>query len=317
MATNPRRYAGYLVVSVMMLAGCSGEAIDPNDQVPPDILAGVIDSLGVTIAAQYVIRDQANRLVEHLESRHTEGGYRDLKPQELADVLTSDLREWSGDKHFLVWHTGTLPPIQNNAIAAESVPNPEQPQFRLLSGNIAFLHGIRKISLRDTRRFEQALVRVSGADGLIIDLRECFGGDRDAVRLVASYFFEPPFLLQIEEEVGKPAAEIWAHDRIEGKRLLTMPVIVLTSKRTASGGESLAYLLQQHGRAKMVGEKTFGAAHAVKTFDLSDGFRAFIPRVRPIHPKTRTNWEGTGVKPDLAVAAEEALEVGVAQVLNQ
>jgi C-terminal processing protease CtpA/Prc len=91
--------------------------------------------------------------------------------------------------------------------------------------------------------------------------------------------------------------------RFGGKK----PVYVLTSKRTFSGGEEFSYDLQSLRRAKVVGETTGGGAHPVAPHELDEMFTIMVPWGRPINPVTKTNWEGVGVVPDIAVASESAL----------
>jgi C-terminal processing protease CtpA/Prc len=85
-------------------------------------------------------------------------------------------------------------------------------------------------------------------------------------------------------------------------------LFVLVSHRTVSGGEEMAYDLQAQKRAPLLGEPTTGAANPAPRFELGDGFRVFIPVARAINPITHTNWEGTGVLPDVAVDPAQAQE---------
>jgi C-terminal processing protease CtpA/Prc len=85
-------------------------------------------------------------------------------------------------------------------------------------------------------------------------------------------------------------------------------VYVLTSKRTFSGGEEFTYDLQSLHRAKIVGETTGGGAHPVAPHELDEWFTILVPSGRPINPITKTNWEGVGVVPDIAVPPDAALE---------
>src|SRR3954468_22236888 len=90
-----------------------------------------------------------------------------------------------------------------------------------------------------------------------------------------------------------------------------VPVDVLTSARTFSGGEELAYDLQALGRARVVGETTGGGAHPRDAFDLTPHLQLHVPIARSVNAVTGTNWEGVGVVPDLACPAEEALSRAV------
>jgi C-terminal processing protease CtpA/Prc len=86
-------------------------------------------------------------------------------------------------------------------------------------------------------------------------------------------------------------------------------VFVLASSRTFSAAEEFTYNLQALKRATIVGETTGGGANPGGDVPLPHGLRVFVPTGRAINPITKTNWEGTGVKPDVAVPADSALAV--------
>jgi hypothetical protein len=80
------------------------------------------------------------------------------------------------------------------------------------------------------------------------------------------------------------------------------------ASRTFSGGEDLAYTLQAHKRALVIGEVTGGGAHPVEPHVVTPHLFVMVPWGETINPITGTNWEGIGVQPNVAVPAERALE---------
>lgn len=82
----------------------------------------------------------------------------------------------------------------------------------------------------------------------------------------------------------------------------------LIRKNLASGAEEFSYNLQNLKRATLVGETTGGGAHPVRQEAVDDDFRVGIPYARAVNPVSQTNWEGTGVAPDVKVAADKALD---------
>jgi C-terminal processing protease CtpA/Prc len=101
--------------------------------------------------------------------------------------------------------------------------------------------------------------------------------------------------------------EFWTRD-VPGNRLGDdKPVFVLTSKRTFSGAEEFSYNLKNLKRATIVGETTGGGAHPVSGHKIDEHFTIGVPFARAINPISKTNWEGTGVAPDVKVPASEAL----------
>jgi C-terminal processing protease CtpA/Prc len=60
-------------------------------------------------------------------------------------------------------------------------------------------------------------------------------------------------------------------------------------------------------RATVIGERTWGGAHPSRPYRLGEHFFAVIPSKRSISPITHANWEGEGVKPDVAAKVDDAL----------
>ena len=113
------------------------------------------------------------------------------------------------------------------------------------------------------------------------------------------------------DRAGNPTQETWTLPDVPGKKFLGKPVFVLTSKRTFSAAEALSYSLKNLKRATVIGETTLGGAHPVELKPIDTHFSAAVPFGRSISPITKTNWEGTGVEPDVKVAADQALDVAL------
>jgi C-terminal processing protease CtpA/Prc len=94
------------------------------------------------------------------------------------------------------------------------------------------------------------------------------------------------------------------------------PVYLLTSKDTLSGAEGLAYDLQAHQRASLVGETTKGGAHPGSPYRIHPHLEVFIPDGRAINPVSGSNWEGPGVTPDVAVPQEQAPKTAYSMALK-
>ena len=75
---------------------------------------------------------------------------------------------------------------------------------------------------------------------------------------------------------------------------------MLVDRRSGSASEAVAFTLQTAGRARVVGDRTGGAANLLgDSFALPHGFLLWAPEARPVNPKTGANWERIGVKPDV------------------
>ena len=111
--------------------------------------------------------------------------------------------------------------------------------------------------------------------------------------------------------------QYWTPPYVPGKRLTGKPVFVLTSKRTFSGAEEFSYNLKNLKRATIIGETTGGGAHPVSGHRVDDHFMIGVPFAKAVNPISKTNWEGTGVEPDVKVPADEALNVAKKMAAEQ
>lgn len=149
---------------------------------------------------------------------------------------------------------------------------------------------------------------VAHTRALIFDLRDNGGGAPATVALIESYLFDRPTRLN-DLRNRHWTTQFWTLPSLPGKRLSTQPVFVLTSHRTFSGAEAFSYDLKNLKRATIVGETTVGGAHTVGGHIVANYFLVQVPVDEAINPDTHSNWEGTGVLPDVKVSAAAALKV--------
>ncbi|MFT4843868.1 MAG: tetratricopeptide (TPR) repeat protein [Planctomycetota bacterium] len=79
------------------------------------------------------------------------------------------------------------------------------------------------------------------------------------------------------------------------------------SRNTFSGAEEFTYNLKTRKRATIIGETTRGGANPCRRMPIDQRFELFVPVGRAINPVTMSNWEGSGIAPDVACAAADAL----------
>jgi hypothetical protein len=159
---------------------------------------------------------------------------------------------------------------------------------------------------------EAAFALLRRASGVVLDLRRNGGGDPGTVALVLEWLLgEPP--THISDVIYRERTrQWWTTGRLAE---LALPpgtrVAVLISGRTFSSGEALAYHIQSQGRARLAGERTPGAADHITPVRVTSDVRAFVPEAVVRDAVTGSNWEGTGVVPDVACDAAEALDVAL------
>jgi C-terminal processing protease CtpA/Prc len=297
-------------------------------------ITAITRELGALVADRYVFPDLGTDISQRLADRLAGGSYQSVPDEEsLAVALTQDLQTVNGDQHLRLLHSPAELPARGDEAgelaamtawaqrSAGGIARAER-----LEGNVGYLD-LQPLLFPPSLAGEAvaaAMTLMAAADALLIDLRQCLGGDPDMVAMVCSYLFGPErvhLIDMIHRPAQDGAAEIrqsWTLPFVPGRRFgPDKPVFVLTSSTTFSGGEELAYDLQQLGRASVVGERTRGGAHPVERFRLRPHLQATIPVARALSPATGGNWEGTGVQPDVPVAAGEALDTGYQRALAQ
>jgi retinol-binding protein 3 len=289
--------------------------------------ATVVDSLLQKLHDHYIFPDVVQQMDAAIRAKAGSGAYDELTTlEDLCERLTEDLQVVSHDKHLrLFYHAEPEPNDQPDQ------PTPEQleefrAEMRLLNfgfarverlpGNVGYLdlRGFFPASLGgETAVAAMSLLAHTGA--LIIDLRQNGGGDPEMIALITSYLFDQMTNLNnMYWRAGDRTQQFWTLPYVPGQRYgADKPVYVLTSSDTFSGAEEFAYNLKNLKRATIIGEVTGGGAHPVGGFAITPHVGAHIPVGRAINPISGTNWEGTGVAPDIAVPQADALRT--AQIL--
>src|SRR5581483_3336729 len=104
--------------------------------------------------------------------------------------------------------------------------------------------------------------------GLVLDLRDNPGGIVPAALETASLFLQPgQLILTVRGRAGEPE-EIKVPD---GVKPFQLPLAVIVNGKTASASEIVAGALQDHDRATIVGEPTFGKGLVQRVLELSEG----------------------------------------------
>ncbi|WP_242629478.1 S41 family peptidase [Xanthomonas oryzae] len=145
---------------------------------------------------------------------------------------------------------------------------------------------------------------------VIIDLRDNAGGAPAMVAYLASYLFDERVRLNdIYTRKSNSIAHSCATPGLPGRAFGgRKPLYLLTSPQTFSAAGDFAYALQKTGRAAAVGQASGGGAPPSRGFRVSAHFMAVVPYAKSVSAITPANWEGTGVLPDVAVPAAQALD---------
>lgn len=303
----------------------------PQKDMPVDaaMRSEAVERAAALLEQRYVYADKGAAFAAELRKRLRDGRYDGIASADgFAHRLTGDLAELSRDKHIQVLYME-----QPVAETTDGEPDAREREAELadmrwlnggiesvrrLPGNLGYIE-VRAFARKEVAasRIDAAMALLADTKGLIVDLRQCHGGDPETVMHAASYLYDRrTHLNDIYERYTNDTERRWTGD-VPGPRYGSRrPVALLTSEETISGCEDFAYALQANHRARAVGEATAGAANGGSPQRLGAHFMMFVPTFRPINAVTGKDWEGVGVAPDHAISAGKALEAAQADVLR-
>jgi len=282
--------------------------------------ARVIDGVIANLNEYYVFPETAKKMEEALREHRKKNDYETVTNGDaFAALLSGHLRAVSHDKHLGVNFSIRPIPKDNAAPTAE---DEARMRAQLERGNCAFErveHLPPNIGYLKFNGFANpqicaptataAMNFLGHVDALIIDLRDNGGGDPRMVAYIATYLFDKPtHLNDLYNRKENSTTQFWTLSYVPGPTLAGKPVYLLTSSHTFSGAEEFSYDLKMLKRASIIGETTGGGAHPVSGHRIDDHFMIGVPFARAVNPISKTNWEGTGVEPDVKVAAADALD---------
>jgi len=291
----------------------------------------IINSICKELKENYIFPDVSKKIGLLLKKNLKRGRYKKITNAiEFGRILTIDIRKVNNDKHLRINFRPRMVKMIKERKSKSKEKNKDAFNIRLkrsretnfgfkkveiLEGNIGYL---------DLRMFEAtniagktavtAMNFLANSNAIIIDLRNNGGGSPSMIQLLSSYFFSHSgnddggvHLNSFEYRAGKEMQQFWTLPYVPGKLMVDKDLYILTSRRTFSAAEEFTYNMKNLKRATIIGEITGGGAHPGEDFIIGKNYVMFIPFGRAINPVTKKNWEGVGVKPDITVSKEIAL----------
>jgi hypothetical protein len=310
-------------------------AVGQDDSMPAstEFKAAAVDSVSWALNKTYVFEDVAKEMEKHIRRKLKKGDYDDLETvQEFARQLTEDMREISSDRHLGVqfmsdelleeYQQGDEDPDVAHQLAFERgrKRNFEFKKLEILDGNVGYLklNGFNDTSLSGPTAIA-AMNFLGYTDALIIDLTENGGGSPSLIQTIMAYLLDgSTHLNSFYIRDGDSLQQFWSAPYVPGPKMVDTELYVLTSSHTFSAAEEFTYNVKNLERGTIVGETTGGGAHPVTSYlfpSLNMGMRVSFGRA--INPVSGTNWEGTGVAPDIEVPADQAFDAAYLNALGK
>lgn len=301
----------------------------------------IAERIAALLETNYLYPDTGRAYAATMRERAAAGAYDGLAGRALADRLTLDLLAVRDDAHLRVrFGAPPMQPMPGGPPPARVAGPPMGPlgarppaieQAGWIAPGIAFIRFNEFPPDPAVTDAVRAFLHAhANAKTLIFDLRTHRGGGPAQMDAIFPTLFATPVrlaALATREGVdaigpGGPAMRVvkgapgfvtrehWAIPA-GATPLQKARVFVLTSAATGSAGEHFAAALKWTSRATLIGTATAGANHFGSIEPLGGGLTLFVPVGRTFNPADGKDWEGSGIAPDIAVPADQALAVAL------
>ena len=278
-----------------------------------------INTLTALMNEFYVFPEVAKETEKHLMQQLKKGHFDQFTTNKsFAEALTKAVQSINNDKHMRI---RSQPPYQAPEMTTERIIeekiyklkrtkkyNAGFNNVKVLEGNVGYLDLRGFTHFKEGKVIADAYMKlISNTDAVIIDLSKNGGGDPEMVQYLCSYFFKGDVHLNsLYFREGDKTIDFYTLKKVDGTKMIDVPLFVITSEKTFSAAEEFSYNMQTQKRATLVGQTTGGGANPGGTKSINKFLSIFIPTGKAINPITKTNWEGVGVVPEVKVTADES-----------
>ena len=227
--------------------------------------------------------------------------HRSLKGRTIRETV-KDLRGKPGTEvHVRIRRDGAAAPLDFDLVRADIRVN--SVRSRLMEPGYGYVR-IAQFQNRTPRDLREAVQRLAdesaaGLLGLIVDLRNNPGGVLGASVDVAEQFLDGGLIVYTEARDKKAEIRFMADD---GDILDGAPLVVLINRGSASAAEVVAGALQDHGRATVVGTKSYGKGSVQSVLEI-EGRRAIKLTTAHYYTPNGRSIQASGIDPDIALPA--------------
>ena len=216
-----------------------------------------------------------------------------------ASEASKKIRGKKGEPITLTINRGNA--VFDVTLYPEEVTTPNTTSLIIEGTNIGYI-AISTFNQKTHELFSEDLRNLmnNGIKGLIIDLRNNGGGIVDSATMISTFFLPDGatiMSIQYKEGSGKQNYSTVASN--DTRKILNLPIVILTNGGTASASEILTASLQENDRATVIGSKTFGKGIIQDSAMWKKGYIKFTtafyltPKGNNIHEK--------GIEPNILI----------------
>lgn len=244
------------------------------------MISGVIEN---TPAQEAGLRE--NDIIYQVEGESTQG-------LELSEVVSRIKGEEGTKVHLTIYREGAEDYLEID-VERRKIETPTV-NYEMYDNGVGYIQ-ITEFDDVTLDQFTEALavVKGSGAKGLILDLRSNPGGSLSVVTDIAREILPKGLIVYTEDKYGK--REEYTCD---GKKELDIPLVVLINGNSASASEILAGAIKDYGKGTLIGTTTFGKGIVQRILPLTDG-TALKLTISSYFTPNGNNIHGIGIEPDI------------------
>lgn len=294
----------------------------------------VVTAIRKVIAENYVLPDVRAKLDAALAKGLAAGRYEVSDPAVLVERVNADLASVTPDKHLGLQYdpssAAAAAAEQNGRRTDDGPASPEAirrarsinhgfAEMKLLPGNLRYvnLKGFVWAGPTSAEAYDNAMRFLKEGDAAIIDLRENGGGSPDGVQYLISHFLEPNRHIVTFHMGASQVDRLSTLPELPAGRMVGKPLYVLTSGHSASAAEEFIGHVAGFRLGEVIGETSAGAGFRNSFFPLPGGYLISVSVGRAVLASTGKDWEGVGIAPTTAIAADKALDVAQVHALRR
>ncbi|MCL1847054.1 MAG: S41 family peptidase [Coriobacteriia bacterium] len=237
-----------------------------------------------------------------------------VKPGDVLLAIDDDRHAWdineatetihrpAGESVRILWRQGGVERLTTLVLRDVNIPTIVSHLIQIEDQSVGYLH-LRRFSSVSATEMAEVIRQLEerGATSLILDLRGNPGGFLDQAVEVTSLFVPQGVVVQIEDRKGINKRTV------NGRVVTNLPLVVLIDHGSASASELVTAALQDHGRATVIGEVSYGKGTVQDISRLSWGGAIKYTIAHYMSPEG-TTLDNVGVTPDILVPYENGFE---------
>ena len=203
-----------------------------------------------------------------------------------ADEVSDSVRGDNGTRVKLLVERAATGQLETIEIRRSMVARPSIRDAFVLPGNVGYVAMTEGFNSTTANELTAALKQLHrlGAASLVIDLRDNPGGILEQAVKVAEKFLPAGAVIVSQRGRSRADNRVW---RSANRFPETMPLVLLVNENTASASEIFAGALQDHDRAFIVGQRTFGKGLVQSVYDTPYGSGLTLTTARYFTPSGR------------------------------